>query len=96
MKRIPEIARDEANKFKEQALAIINGKYDKIVESGFLDRNDFYDENGIKNEYFDDEVSQKLSDKLLENSSQVLTAYEVDLYNNEVGKMYSIAEKCIQ
>lgn len=93
MKRIPEIARDEANRFKEQALAIISGKYDNIIESGFLDRNDFYDENGIKNEYFDDEVSQELANKLLKSSSQVLTAYEVDLHNNEVGKMYSIAEK---
>lgn len=93
MKRIPEIARDEANRFKEQALAIISGKYDNIIESGFLDRNNFYDENGIKNEYFDDEVSQELANKLLKSSSQVLTAYEVDLHNNEVGKMYSIAEK---
>lgn len=93
MKRIPEIARDEANRFKEQALAIISGKYENIIESGFLDRNDFYDENGIKNEYFDDEVSQELANKLLKSSSQVLTAYEVDLHNNEVGKMYSIAEK---
>lgn len=65
MKRIPEIARDEANRFKEQALAIISGKYENIIESGFLDRNDFYDENGIKNEYFDDEVSQELANKLL-------------------------------
>lgn len=93
MRKIPEIAHDEALDFKEQALALISEDYERIVESGFLDKDYFYNNRGRKIKNFDEEVSQRLADELLESSSQVLTAYEVDRANNELNDDYSLADK---
>lgn len=93
MRRIPEIAQDEALDFKEQALAIISEDYERIVKSGFLAKEDFVHSNGRKIKDFDDLVSQKLATRLIDSSSNILTAYDIDRANNEINGTYSLADK---
>lgn len=93
MRKIPEIAYDEALHFKEQALAIISEDHERIVKSGFLDKEDFYHANGRKIKHFDDYVSQELATRLIDSSSNILTAYDIDRANNELNETHSLADK---
>lgn len=93
MRQIPEIAQDEALKFKEQALAILSEDNERIINSGLLTNDNLYKPNGQKINDFSKEISQEIRSKLLKGSSLVLTAYDIDKANNEINDEYSIAVK---
>ncbi|KAI3485506.1 hypothetical protein L1887_51127 [Cichorium endivia] len=56
--RVPEHLIEEANEIKEIALALMSGDPDRIIHSGYLDKEDFYDSEGNRLEDFDETFDQ--------------------------------------
>lgn len=88
---LPEIARNEADEFKSQAMALINENFEDIVRTGLLDKNDFVDEDGEEIEDIEYEISQKLAYLLSSRIGLTHTAFEIDDNNNEINGKHSIA-----
>lgn len=91
MIRITNEQAAEIKKFEQMAEAVISGDTDQLLNSGFFDRSDYEIDGEFSPDVYDD-ISQDLASTLLESSSGILTAFQVDKRNNEVGGEFSQAE----
>lgn len=81
MNKIPESSLPKAKEVRDIALALISGEAEKIVNSEFINKHDYYNEDGSKIEDFDKAVYETYSYDLNQSSSYILTAYELDKQN---------------
>lgn len=80
----------ELRTFIEQAKAILDDDIDKLFKSGFLDIDDYKDSEGNLYEDYEESALDDYSEDLLQKSSQISTAYEVDNSNDNLDKANSI------
>ncbi|MDY4309932.1 hypothetical protein SOX05_08635 [Pseudomonas putida] len=91
MREINQQQAVEIKIFEQMADAVISADTVQLLDSGFLDRSD-YEIDGELYRDVDDYVSQDLANTLISSSSGILTAFQVDKRNNEVGGEFSQAE----
>ncbi|WP_350613250.1 hypothetical protein [Pseudomonas sp. HY7a-MNA-CIBAN-0227] len=81
MNKIPESSLPKAKEVRDIALALISGEAEKIVASEYINKHDYYNEDGSKIADFDEAVYETYSYDLNQSSSYILTAYELDKQN---------------
>ena len=88
MSRVPEHLTEEASEIKEIALALMSGDPDRIIHSGYLDKEDFYDSDGNRLEDFDETFDQWFGNDVTQGSTEFMSAYSLDKLNRITNEDY--------
>lgn len=92
MRKIPENAFDEAKQLREIALALVSGDVNRILDSGYLDRSDYISLDGDEYSDIEYQVTNDYTNCLHQDSSLLMSAYDFDKYNKEIGTDFSFAD----